>query len=135
MPDDDLPIELSDSASAVTAPAIPAQPIQKISPTDISQFIRLEQCQRYLWLRLQERAHGRGFLEEYGVYPQTIPPLLTRSGQTFEEKVEAEVSAHPPARNLAGEFSERRRFIGDHTRGGVRRLVLVSTGRHYAQCG
>src|SRR5215204_4859194 len=108
MPDNDLPIELPDAAEAASSPATSAQPLHKISPTDISQFIRLEQCQRYLRLRLMERAQGRGFLEEYGVYPQTIPPLLTRSGQSFEEKVEAKVSAHHPTRNLAADSSERR---------------------------
>ncbi|MEO8289350.1 MAG: AAA domain-containing protein [Chloroflexota bacterium] len=113
MPDDDLPIELPDPAKEPTyalslTSATTPQPPYKISPTDISQFIRLEQCQRYLRLRLHERAHRRKFFEEYGVYTQTIPALLTRSGQSFEEKVEAEVSAHYPTRNLADEFSGRR---------------------------
>lgn len=85
----------------------------KISPTDVSQFIRLEQCQRYLRLRLHERAYGREFLEQYGVYPQTIPPLLTRSGQSFEERIEAEVSARHPARNLSGEYSKMRASDND----------------------
>ncbi len=110
---DDLPIDLpdptSDSAPATSpASATAPHPPYRISPTDISQFIRLEQCQRYLRLRLHERAHGRGFFDEYGVHPQTIPPLLTRSGQSFEEKVEAQVSAHYPTRNLANDLSERR---------------------------
>ncbi len=108
MSDDDLPIGLPEADAAGTTPAKSGQPFHKISPTDISQFIRLEQCQRYLRLRLQERAQGRKFLEEYGVYPQTIPPLLTRSGQSFEEKVEAEVSTRYPARNLTRESPERR---------------------------
>jgi hypothetical protein len=85
----------------------------KISPTDISQFIRLEQCQRYLRLRLHERAHGRDFLSAYGVYPQTIPPLLTRSGQSFEDAIERAVSARHPTRNLQGEGSTRRESDND----------------------
>ncbi len=28
----------------------------RISPTDVSQFIRLDQCERYLRLRLQEQS-------------------------------------------------------------------------------
>lgn len=80
----------------------------KISPTDISQFIRLEQCQRYLRLRLHERAQGRGFFEEYGVHPQTIPPLLTRSGQSFEERVESQVAASYQVFNFGKELSARR---------------------------
>ena len=73
----------------------------RLSPTDISQFIRLEQCQRYLRLRLHERAVNAHFLREYGVAPQSIPPLLTRSGADFEERVEAAVRARFAARNLA----------------------------------
>ena len=62
-----------------------------LSPTDIAQFIRLEQCRRYLRLRLHERAVDRGFLRAYGVTPQVIPPLLTRSGAACEAWVEAAV--------------------------------------------
>jgi hypothetical protein len=47
-------------------PAMPAEllpPILdtrglRLSPTDISQFIRLEQCERYLRLRLHSRAEA-----------------------------------------------------------------------------
>ena len=31
----------------------------RISPTDVSQFIRLDQCERYLRLRLHERSACR----------------------------------------------------------------------------
>ena len=61
---------------------------RKISPTDISQFIRLDQCERYLRLRLHERAAGQKFLYDYGVAPQSIPPILTQSGAEFEEAIE-----------------------------------------------
>ncbi len=73
------------------------QPPRTISPTDISQFIRLEQCERYLRLRLKERAEGRDFLLAYDVAPQSIPPILTKSGETFEQAVEADVRARFPA--------------------------------------
>lgn len=63
-----------------------------VSPTDIAQFIRLEQCERYLRLRLYQRAGNYRFMEEYGVAPQSIPPLLTRSGADFEERVEKAVA-------------------------------------------
>ncbi len=69
-------------------------PTRQISPTDVSQFIRLDQCERYLRLRLKERTEGSGFLRDYGVAPQAIPPLLTRSGATFETTVERAVSQH-----------------------------------------
>src|SRR5918994_4749917 len=65
----------------------------RISPTDVSQFIRLDQCERYLRLRLHERSAGIRFMHDYGVVPQSIPPLLTQSGTLFEEKVERTVAA------------------------------------------
>lgn len=64
-----------------------------IAPTDIAQYIRLNQCGRYLRLRLHERVHGRSFLSKEGVAAQAIPPILTRSGGTFEQIIEAQVNA------------------------------------------
>ena len=72
-----------------------------ISPTDVSQFIRLDQCRRYLRLRLHERVAGSRFLHDYGVAPQAIQPLLTRSGTTFEAAVAAAVRARFDAVDLA----------------------------------
>jgi hypothetical protein len=66
---------------------------RSLSPTDIAQFIRLDQCQRYLKLRLRERAEGRGFLRDYGVAAESITPLLTRSGIEFEHRVKDAISA------------------------------------------
>jgi len=62
--------------------------VRRISPTDIAQFIRLDQCQRYLRLRLYERNVRSGFMREYDVTPQSIPPILTQSGVDFERRVE-----------------------------------------------
>ena len=78
---------------------------RRISPTDIAQFIRLGQCRRYLRLRLYERSGGRGFMARYGVAPQAIGPLFTRSGAEFEERVQARVRARFPdrVRDLAAE--------------------------------
>ena len=64
------------------------QDAKRLTPTDIAQFIRLDECNRYLKLRLHERKKGSGFLRDFGVAPQSIPPLLTLSGQRFEERVE-----------------------------------------------
>jgi len=74
--------------------------VRKMSPTDVAQYIRLEQCGRYLRLRLHERARGRRFLADYGVAAQAIPPLLTRSGARFEERVEQSIAAHGAALDL-----------------------------------
>lgn len=75
-----------------------------ISPTDISQFIRLEQCQRYLRLRLHERTANAHFMADYGVVPQSLPPLLTRSGADFEQAVERAVAARFTKVNLVGDI-------------------------------
>src|SRR3954465_3540228 len=74
----------------------------RISPTDVSQFIRLDQCERYLRLRLHERSATIRFMHDYGVAPQSIPPLLTQSGSLFEQGVERTVATHFPTINLAG---------------------------------
>jgi hypothetical protein len=67
--------------------------VRSISPTDVSQFIRLDQCRRYLRLRLYERNGNSGFMDDYGVVRQSIPPILTRSGKEFEQRVERAVNA------------------------------------------
>jgi len=69
----------------------PASQTLRISPTDVSQFVRLEQCERYLRFRLAERS-GRTFMREYDVTPQRITPLLSLSGREFEESVERKVA-------------------------------------------
>jgi len=79
----------------------PAAGVRAISPTDIAQYIRMEQCARYLRLRLHERAHGPRFLADYGVAAQPIPPLLTRSGARFEDLVEGDIAARYPTVDLA----------------------------------
>jgi len=75
--------------------------LRNISPTDVAQFIRLEQCQRYLRLRLHERTVNARFMADYGVTPQSIPPLLTESGQKFEHTVEHAVKDNYAVVNLA----------------------------------
>jgi hypothetical protein len=70
-------------------PATVAGKQPRISPTVVSQFVRLDQCRRYLRLALHERMYGPGFMRDYNVAPQEILPLLTRAGAEFEERVEA----------------------------------------------
>ena len=78
---------------------------RQISPTDVSQFIRLDQCERYLRLRLHERVAVRNFLRDYGVAPQAIPPLLTHSGKTFEDRIVAAVAGRFPSYDLVAEHA------------------------------
>ncbi len=68
-------------------PVLPSATTRRITPTDVSQFVRLEQCERFLRLRLAERA-GHDFMEAYGVTSQRIAPLMSLTGQRFEEQVE-----------------------------------------------
>ena len=97
--------------TAVSLPVLtptPARP-QRVTPTDVSQFVRLEQCERFLRLRLSERA-GLPFMEQFGVTPQRITPLLSLSGKTFEEGVEADLGG----RFRSVHYAEK--HAGDHNR-------------------
>src|SRR5579885_3134769 len=87
----------SPSASVTPLPVLPIGPggSVRISPTDVSQFIRLEQCHRFLRFRLAERACQR-FMGAYDVTPQRITPLLTRSGRQFEQAIENAVGKKLP---------------------------------------
>lgn len=67
--------------------------LRKLSPTDISQFVNLEQCERYLRLRLHEKSINKAFMQDYGVSSHSIPPLLTLSGGDFEKEVEENLSS------------------------------------------
>src|SRR3954470_16807264 len=62
----------------------------RIAPTDISQFVRLDQCERYLRFRLAER-DGQKFMRAYDATPQRITPLLTVAGLEFEKRIEQEI--------------------------------------------
>jgi hypothetical protein len=67
-------------------------------------FVRMEQCERFLRFRLAERA-GQDFMEEYGVTPQRIPPLLSLSGHTFEEGIEADLAKRLRAIDYAAKYA------------------------------
>src|SRR3954462_12512251 len=77
------------ASSTISLPILPHHRPLRLTPTDVSQFVRLEQCERYLRFRLAERA-GQKFMEEYDVNPQRITPLLSLSGSTFEEGIETD---------------------------------------------
>ena len=77
----------------------------RLTPTDITQFVRLEQCERYLRFRLAERA-GQKFMEDYDVIPQRITPLLSLSGHTFEEGIETDLAKRLPTVNYAIKYGK-----------------------------
>jgi hypothetical protein len=91
-------------AAAVSLPVLPANRPLRLTPTDVSQFVRLEQCERYLRFRLAERA-GQKFMEEYDVIPQRITPLLSLSGSTFEEGVEADLGKRFRSVHFAAKYA------------------------------
>jgi hypothetical protein len=74
-------------AKTMSLPVLSAKGPLRLTPTDVSQFVRLEQCERFLRFRLAERA-GQEFMEEYDVNPQRITPLLSLSGHEFEDGIE-----------------------------------------------
>ena len=89
---------------SVSLPVLPGDGPMRLTPTDVSQFVRLEQCERYLRFRLAERA-GQKFMEEYDVIPQRITPLLSLSGSTFEEGVEADLAKRFSSIQYAAKYS------------------------------
>jgi hypothetical protein len=92
------------SKRSVSLPALTDDRPLRLTPTDVSQFVRLEQCERYLRFRLAERA-GQRFMEEYDVIPQRITPLLSLSGSTFETGVEENLSQRFASVHFASRYS------------------------------
>src|SRR5438477_6636382 len=79
--------------TTVSLPLLPSNRPMRLTPTDVSQFVRLEQCERFLRFRLAERA-GQKFMEDYDVTPQRITPLLSLSGHEFEDGIEESLGSH-----------------------------------------
>ncbi len=77
--------------------SITAQQPQSLSPTDLAQYLRLDQCQRHLRLRMHERRGELQWLPKYGISLQAIPPMLTIAGRAFEQAIEQQVLARFPA--------------------------------------
>ena len=73
---------------------------RQLSPTDISQFIRLDQSERYLRLRLHERSAGAlhaRLRRDAAVDPAAADPL----DASFEERITIDVARHYPVVNTA----------------------------------
>src|ERR1051325_366100 len=91
--------------ATVTLPVLPGNRALRLTPTDVSMFVRFEQCERFLRFRLAERA-GQKFMEDYDVIPQRITPLLSLSGHTFEEGIEADLAKRLPTVNYAMKYGK-----------------------------
>lgn len=75
--------------------------MKRVSPTDVTQYVRFEKCERYLYFKLhKDIVDGQPIFAD-GVVPERIPPLLTLMGAIFERRVEAEVSMHYRVDNLS----------------------------------
>ena len=101
---------------------IPKLPVTEriLAPTEVSQYIGLDRCERYLRFRLHEQSFGREFLKQLDVQGQELAPLLSRTGRDFEKKVWDDLKAKAekggwPAWNCQGDASpEMRRRAPDN---------------------
>ncbi|HEY7035844.1 MAG TPA: PD-(D/E)XK nuclease family protein, partial [Thermomicrobiales bacterium] len=87
-----------------------------VSPTDVAQFVRLDQCRRFLRLRLHELRAGSTFLRATGVAPQEAPPLLARSGVDFEAELVRQLRAVLPVEHFRAETRKREGRADDNAR-------------------
>jgi len=99
--------------AAVNASRLAGDPLN-VAPTDLSQFVRLGQCQRYLRLRLHEQNDGTGFFKAIDADPVPLPAVLTKSGLEFEQRVEAEIIASIPSYRFAGGGGRRAKHDNDN---------------------
>jgi len=81
------------SAATATINAGDGAGLDHLSPTDIAEYARMGQCERFLRLRLHEHASGSGFFAASGTREQVISPLFTRRGIDFEAAVLEQVRA------------------------------------------
>ncbi|HEY0736240.1 MAG TPA: AAA domain-containing protein [Herpetosiphonaceae bacterium] len=90
--------------------------IEQLAPTAISQFIRLDACQRFLYFTLHPET-TRELRERYGARVRPLSPLLKQAGQRFEDQV---------VETLRGKHT-----IVDLSKGGVQATIeaLAQVGR------
>src|SRR3954452_17037455 len=86
-------------------PILPDDRPLRLTPTDVSQFVRLEQCDRFLRFRMAERA-GQDFMEPCGVVPQRMTPLLSLSGHPFEVGIEGSLSGRFRSVHYAARYAQ-----------------------------
>jgi hypothetical protein len=94
----------------------------RLSPTDISQYIRLDQCRRFLRLRLLQRNADLAFLHAWEAQAQSPPTLLTQSGKRFEHLAENAIGAIASTVSCREEDRRRRGVSTDHD-------LLIATAR------
>lgn len=75
----------------------------RLSPTSLSQYIRLENCERYLRFRICPEDEKR-LRKKWNITIQPLTPLLKEAGSEFEQNVAEKIAAHgETVINLDGE--------------------------------
>jgi len=93
------PIESAES------PEIGSPDIESLGVTSLSQYVKMQNCDRFLRFRLA--AHeDRALRAKWNVEIQPLTPLLRESGQVFEEAVEAQLAQSGEQVINLGENSE-----------------------------
>ena len=64
--------------------------LPRINVTSLSQFVRYNNCERYLRLRLRSDEE-RQLRQRWGITVQPLTPLLRETGLEFEQAVETAV--------------------------------------------
>jgi hypothetical protein len=77
----------------------------QLAPTTLSQFIRLDACQRFLHFKLHP-AVTDALRKRYGVHKPPISPLLKQAGQRFEDEIVAALRTKHPVVDLAEQGTE-----------------------------
>ena len=65
--------------------------LPRLSVTSLSQYVRLENCERFLRLRLRPDEE-RAMLKKWGLTIQPLTPLLRESGTEFERNVAVQIA-------------------------------------------
>ncbi len=81
------------------------QNLKSLTPTVLSQFIRLGACRRFLHFQLHPDA-TRELEGRYGARPRPLSPLLERAGRRFEQAVIATLAAQHRVIDLDGQPAE-----------------------------
>ncbi len=69
----------------------------KITPTDVSQFVRYEMCERFLRFQLHGRNIAYDFMRDFGLRQQALSPILATAGRDFEKRLEGALQARQQA--------------------------------------
>ncbi len=79
--------------------------IEQLTPTVLSQFIRLDACQRYLHFKLHPEV-ADAMRRRFAVHTRPLSPLLKRAGQRFEDEVIATLEAQHEVVDLSADDVE-----------------------------